>query len=130
MLSQQGRGYPKDAELWRPLTSEECEGDDRELSMVARLRGGVTVERASAEIATLANAGSNGSRTAWVEDVQRTDAGNVRAALQALFAAAMLTLVIACANLAALVGARGADRAERSPFVARSVRPGHACSAS
>ena len=36
---------------------------------------------------------------------------NVSAALQALFAAAMLTLLIACANVAALVGARGADRA-------------------
>jgi predicted permease len=106
-----GRGYPTDAELWRPLTASEHEDDDRELNMLARLPSDMTAERAGAEIATLARAGSNGLRTAWAEDVQRTDVGNVRAALQALFAAAMLTLVIACANVAALVGARGADRA-------------------
>jgi putative ABC transport system permease protein len=106
-----GRGYPSDAELWRPLTASEHEDDDRELNMLARLVSDMTAERASAEIATLAQADSKGTRTAWVEDVQRTDVGNVRAALQALFAAAMLTLIMACANVAALVGARGANRA-------------------
>jgi predicted permease len=105
------RGYPRDAEVWRPFTLAERASDDRELSMVGRLRSDVAAARASAEIATLAKTTSRGARTAWVEDVQRTDVGNVKAALQALFAAAMLTLLIACANVAALVGARGADRA-------------------
>ena len=105
------RGYPREAEVWRPLTSRERASDDRDLSMVARLRSNTTTERAGAETATLAKAASNGARTAWVEDLQRTEVGNVKAALQALFAAAMLTLFIACANVAALVGARGADRA-------------------
>jgi predicted permease len=105
------RGYPREAEMWRPLTAAERASDDRELSMVARLRSGTTAARASTETATLAQAASNGARTAWVDDVQRTDVGNVKAALQALFAAAILTLLIACANVAALVGARGADRA-------------------
>jgi putative ABC transport system permease protein len=105
------RGYPSDAELWRPLTEEEREDNDRELNMVGRLRDDATVERASAEIATLANVASNGKRTAWADGVQRTDVGNVSTALQTLFAAAMLTLLIACANMAALMSARGADRA-------------------
>ena len=105
------RGYPRDAEVWVPLTADRRESDDRELSMLGRLRSGMTATRATTEIATLAQATSNGARTAWVEDVQRTDVGNVKAALQALFAAAILTLLIACANVAALVGARGADRA-------------------
>ena len=35
----------------------------------------------------------------------------MQTALRALFAATLLTLLIACANVAALVGARGADRA-------------------
>ena len=106
-----GHGYPSDAEVWRPLTASERADDDRELSMVARLRSDVTIERASTEIAALARTASNGLRTAWADDVQRAAVAHVSAALQALFAAAMLTLLIACANVAALVGARGADRA-------------------
>jgi predicted permease len=105
------RGYPRDAEVWRPLTAAERASDDRELNMVGRLRSDVTMDRASMEIATLAQASSKGARTAWVDDVQRTDVGSVKAALEALFAAAILTLLIACANVAALVGARNADRA-------------------
>jgi putative ABC transport system permease protein len=110
-VTPSGRGYPAGAELWRPLQASEREDDDRELSMVARLRTGTTTERASAELATLARASTNQTRTAWADDVQRRDFGNVSAALRALFAAAMLTLLIACANVAALIGARGADRA-------------------
>ena len=106
-----GRGYPSEPEAWRPLRASEREDNDRELSMVGRLRGEMTVARASTEIATLAQVASNGARTAWADDLQRTDVGHVSAAIQALFAAAMLTLLIACANVAALVGARGADRA-------------------
>ena len=105
-----GRGYPTDADLWRPLTANEREDDDRELSMVARLRRDATIAGASAEVATLAQVSSSGSRTAWADAVQRTDVGHVSAALQVLFAAAMLTLIVACANVAALVAARGADR--------------------
>lgn len=106
-----GRGYPGEPEVWRPLRASEREDNDRELSMVGRLRSGMTAARASTEIASLAQGASNGTRTAWADDLQRTDVGNVSAAIQALFAAAMLTLLIACANVAALVGARGADRA-------------------
>jgi predicted permease len=106
-----GRGYPRDADAWRPLTVEEREDDDRELGMVARLREGRTVALVAAEIDTLARAGSSGTRTAWADDLKRTDVGDVRPALRALLAATLLVLVIACANVAALMGARGADRA-------------------
>ena len=105
------RGYPADAEVWRPLTADERADDDRELSMVARLQPEMPVARASAEIATLARAVSNGTRDAWVENLQRTDVSNVSVALTVLFTAAMLTLLIACVNVAALVGARSEDRA-------------------
>ena len=104
-------GYPREAEIWRPLTADERTSDDPDLSLVARLRSGTSAARASAEIATMAQAASNGTRTAWVDDLQRTDAVNVRASLHALFAAAILTLVVACANVAALIGAGAADRA-------------------
>ena len=104
------QGYPRDAEVWSPLTSREREDDDRELSMVARLHGETTRDRASAEMSTIASTSASGTRTAWVEDAQRAEVGQVQAALRVLFAAALLTLLIACANVAALVGARGAER--------------------
>jgi predicted permease len=104
------RGYPAEADAWRPLNTGEREDDDRELQMIGRLRAGASVEGASAELATIERAATRGARAAWADDIQRTDAGHIRAALQALFGAAMLTLLIACANVAALVGARGADR--------------------
>jgi putative ABC transport system permease protein len=105
-----GRGYPRDAEVWRPLTPAERASDDRDLSMVARLGAGVTSATATVELGTLAQAVSNDLRTAWVDEVHRTDVGTIKASLQALFAAAMLTLLIACANVAALVGAQNGDR--------------------
>lgn len=105
-----GRGYPRDAEVWRPLTHAERASDDRDLSMVARLRSSVTTDTASVELGTLAQAASNGIRTAWVDEVHRTDVGSIKASLRALFTAAMLTLLIACANVAALVGARNGNR--------------------
>jgi len=105
------RGYPADAEVWKPLTADERADGDRELHMVARLQREASVARASAEIATLARRGPNGTRDAWAESLQRTDVSDVSAALTVLFGAAMLTLLISCVNVAALVGARGDDRA-------------------
>jgi putative ABC transport system permease protein len=106
-----GRGYPREAEVWRPLTPVERTSDDRELSMVARLHATVTSASATSEVAALAQRTSIGARTAWVDDVQRTDAASVTASLQVLLAAALLTLLLACANVAALVGARVSERA-------------------
>jgi len=63
--------YPRDAALWRPLTTREREGNDRELVMIGRLRDDVRVERASAELAMLARGMSNTSRTAWAKTSSR-----------------------------------------------------------
>ena len=97
--------------VWRPLTPAERTSNDGDFSIVARLRSDSTAARATIEIATMAQALSKGARTAWADDLQRTDVLHVRASLQALFAAAMLTLIVACANVAALMGTRVADRA-------------------
>jgi predicted permease len=104
------RGYPEDAELWRPLTAEEREDDDRELNLIGRLRPGASIDRASAQVASLALSVSKATRTAWAEDIQRTGVRNVRTALNVLLAAAAFVLLIVCANVASLVGARAADR--------------------
>ena len=105
-----GRGYPHDADLWRPLTPSEREDDDREYVMIARLANGITVDRANLEIATLPNADSPGAITLWAEGLQRSDVGDVRTALVALLASTGVILLIACANVAALLAARTTDR--------------------
>jgi predicted permease len=105
-----GRGYPHDADLWRPLTRSEREDDDREYVMIARLANGITVDRANLEIATLASADSRGGITTWAEGLQRSSVRDVRTALVALLASTGIILLIACANVAALVAARTTDR--------------------
>ena len=42
-----GRGYPSEPEVWRPLRASEREDNDRELTMVGRLRSEMTVARAT-----------------------------------------------------------------------------------
>jgi putative ABC transport system permease protein len=104
-------GYPVEADLWRPLTVAEREDDDRENLMLGRLAVGVAPDQASAELGTVAATASNRTRTAWVEDIQYTEVRHVRAALTALLASAALLLLMTCANIASLLGARGAERA-------------------
>jgi len=108
----QGRGYPARAEMWRPSTPEEMEDDDRDLEVLARLRNDVSIAGASSEISALAHNSSKGARTVWAEELRGTDVANVSAALKAIFAAAIVTLLIVCANVAALVGGGSADRVE------------------
>jgi predicted permease len=105
-----GRGYPADADLWLPLGAAEREDDDRENVMIARLKQGVNSARAGLELATLMRAASP-ARTAWAEDMQSTEVRGVRKALVALVGSTALLLLMACANVAALLAARGADRA-------------------
>ena len=105
------RRYPPEADVWRPLSAGEKDDDDRELIMLARLREDVPIARATAELATLARAASSGSRTAWADEMQRTDVQDVRAALNAVLASSLFVLLIVCANVAALMAARASDRA-------------------
>src|SRR4029450_12377766 len=105
-----GRGYPADADLWRPITAEERDDGDRELTMVARLQAGVSASQASAALATLADNATKGSATAWAEDIQTNGVRDVQTALSVLFAAAVLVLIVVCANVAALLGGSSGDR--------------------
>jgi predicted permease len=118
-IMPEGRGYPHDADVWRPLTPAEREDDDREYVMIARLASGISADRANLEIATLASAGSPGTISIWAEGLQRAEARDVRTALVALLASTGIILLIACANVAALLGARSADRL--SEFGVRSA---------
>src|SRR5262245_7327599 len=53
-VMSQGRGYPPEADVWRPVTGDEREDDDRELRVVARLRPGTSIAGANAELSAVA----------------------------------------------------------------------------
>ena len=105
--------------IWTPFAfadmwSEAGRGG-RDNSSLARLKPGVSYEKAGAEIATLAaglaqeHAVDRGVG-AVVEPLAHTRAGPVRPILIMLSAAVGMVLVIACANLASLLVARNSAR--------------------
>ncbi len=87
------------------------------VSVIARLRAGVGVEAAQADMSRIATEleeefpASNRARGVFVEPLEDVVFGSVRPALLVLLAAAGLLLVIACANVASLLLARGMSRA-------------------
>src|SRR5262245_12717315 len=114
-IMPQGTSYPRTADLWRPLTEIEKQDDDPELSIIARLASGVTLDQAEVEVSTIAKriarpAPENARRTAWVQTMQAMVVREVRTPLLVLLGAVALVLLIACANVANLLLARGLAR--------------------
>jgi putative ABC transport system permease protein len=83
---------------------------------VARLRPGVTLANARADMAAIAAdqarrfPQSNGGRGVAIESLHDRIVGDVRGALLLLLGAVGVVLLIACANVASLLLARGSDR--------------------
>jgi predicted permease len=111
--------FPSDAtQFWVPLQGDasRMERDSNFLTVIGRLGPGVTVERAQAELAALAariDAEAPGANQGYGLFVEPRHAFVVRQARQALWVflgAVALVLLIACANVANLVLARGASR--------------------
>jgi len=86
------------------------------LNVVARLRQGVTLERARADLATIARRleaqypEANTGRTTVIVPLHEALAGDLRPALLLLQAAAVMVLLIACANLTNLGLSRSTGR--------------------
>ena len=108
-----------DIEVWVPLNLQPGgpnNWDNHYLSLIARLRPGVTLAQAQAEVAALAdgmewNSGATNTRSsARVAPLQTDTVGSAGPMLWILLGAVGLLLVIACVNVASLFLARGAAR--------------------
>lgn len=112
----QGFDYPPGTDAWIPVVSALVgDGDDSDLALgtvgvlllVGRLRDGVTIEAARADLEPLEdglgpNGGRMGSSLALMPVVEQV-LGPVRPALWALLLAVSILLAIACANVSALM---------------------------
>jgi putative ABC transport system permease protein len=114
---------PRTVEVWFPLTrrtdNENWQSRDNHPGLFgwARLKEGVTVEQALAQMKEIAARlaqqypKSNTGVSVTVTPLLENQVGDYRSSLNLLLGAVALVLLIACANLANLLAARGAARA-------------------
>jgi putative ABC transport system permease protein len=119
----EGFGFPVRSALWQPLGVRRGDANAsravRSLDAVGRLKAGVTVEHAAAELDTVFDRiarlypDTNGRLTNAVVRPFRdmNTRGPIRAAFTGLMGSVVFLLLIACANVANLLLARGATRA-------------------
>jgi putative ABC transport system permease protein len=109
--------FPDDAQLWVPLArSPTAQRGMNMMDVVGRLRDGVSVQAADAEIkgiaARLADQypEENAGWSATVETLRDDYVGEYRAVLHLMLGAVAFVLLIACANVANLLLSRAAAR--------------------
>ncbi|MGD8277674.1 MAG: ABC transporter permease, partial [Gemmatimonadota bacterium] len=116
-----GFGFPGSQNAWLPLKLDPLQlqrGQGGGLQVFGRLRDGVTVEQAAADIERIAqrlaaeypatNEGVGSRVYDFTDDMLGTD---VRTALYAMFGSVIFVLLIACANVTNLLMARAMMRA-------------------
>jgi putative ABC transport system permease protein len=111
--------YAARAELWLPLRVSPYEmpsRGNRFLTVLGRLKAGVTLAQAQAEMANVATSlaqsypDTNNGYGVNVVPLQRQMTRNVQAPLWVLWGAVLFVLLIACANVANLLLAQAAGR--------------------
>ncbi len=113
---------PRTVDVWFPLVrrSDNEQWQDREnhpgLTGWARLKRGVSLENAQAHLTTIAqrlaqqHPTSNAENGVKITQFIENQVGEYRTSLKLLLGAVLVVLLIACANLANLLAARGAAR--------------------
>jgi putative ABC transport system permease protein len=109
--------FPDDAQLWVPLTLPGTAGRGlNRLQVIGRLRDGVTIAGARAEMAGIAGRlaaqypDDNAGWTASVVPLREGEVGEYKSVLTLMMGAVAFVLLIACANVANLVLSRAAAR--------------------
>lgn len=114
-----GFEFPREAELWIPLAWDDKERQLRSIHdylVIARLKQNVSVQQAQAEMSTISSRleqqypEENKGWGAVVIPLREDLVGDIRTPLLVLFFAVSFVLLIACANVANLMLARGANR--------------------
>jgi putative ABC transport system permease protein len=113
-----GFSYPNEAQLWRPIQIDpkQLNRGPHYLQVVGRLRSGVTIQQAQAEMSTIAShlaeqypdkIAGHGVKLELLSD---RVVGNIGTALFVLLGAVGFVLLIACANVANLQMVRAGAR--------------------